>query len=619
MSSWIADVSAGGVAMALALGVSLAATMMTAFVAVRRRATVARRLLVVALSAGAWVALWLTLVPPRVSIPAGEVVLVTPGATVSDLESVSRLDDVFVLEEALRDAPLASAVAARAAGAETALTAFVTLPDDIALHRAVPRRLRIAGAGLTAAQWRASDYAGAVEWFATPAVAGVSEVDWSRTIAPGEALAVALGVPADDRRSYRLNNPFGEPLDEAPATDSIVRLMARQLPPGRHVLAVGGGDAGGVRPLPVEVVAPLPARVLMLQSAPSFEWRALQRWVADSGSPLAVRTRVSRDRFVFASANRDGAQFERFDTDTLADFDLVIADVREWSAIGAQAQAAILGAVAETGAGLLVLLRDADADGAVRAALGGDVLQPADAPTEVALTPDYGDALPDDLRLTKSAYRIAAGVDTLLRAADGRALAASVRRGAGRVAVMLLLDTHRMVTTGHEATFAALWQSLVGRVARADERAAFDAWPDLPAEGWITRLCVAGGAVSDTLIVRDAVGRVELALAAQPWLPGRRCAWFWPRTSGWHELDTGGAAGAVYVFDETDWRDVRLARRVRATRAKMDARASAGDDAGSVARPVPRQWLFPFAILFASLLWLEQRLAGAGRVSVVPS
>lgn len=613
IEAWLAAVAGGGTAVAVAMAASLVATAVAAVGAWRRRAGVGRRLLIVALSLAAWLSLWLTLIPPRVAVPAGEVVLVTPGATVAELASAGGLADVFVLDEALANPSLAAAVDARAGAVGTALTKVVTLPDDIALHRNAPRGIRVIGSGIAPAQWRDSTYAGAVGWDAEPAIAGVTAIEWPRQIAPGEPLTVSLTVTSGDAGPYRLDDPFGEALDESAAVDGDVRLAAASLPPGRHVLGVRGGDAQAARPVPVEVVAPVPARVLMLQSGPSFEWRALQRWVADSGAPLAVRTRISRDRFRSASANREGGEIERLDAATLDDVDLVIADAREWSAIDAGERDAIMTSVTRDGVGLLLLLRDVESPGDVNTAFGDTVVEPVSTTTEAGLATAVTAGLPADLRLSKAPYRIVGGAAPLLSAADGRSLAASSRRGAGRIAVMLLLDTYRLVTPGFETQFAALWQSLVGAIARPDDSAQFETHPQLPTAGWRTRLCVAGGNGDAELAVRDAAGSVALPLVPSRWLPGRRCAWFFPRTPGWHELRAGDDAGAVYVFAESDWRELRLAERVRATRSRIARGAPGEPDGASVARPVPRQWLFPFAVLFASLLWLEQKLAGRGR------
>ena len=123
----------------------------------------------------------------------------------------------------------------------------------------------------------------------------------------------------------------------------------------------------------------------MLQSGPSFEWRALQRWVADSGSPLAVRTRISLDRFRFATANRAAAAPEPLDAGALAAFDLVVADGREWTALAPRERGAILDGVATGGAGLLLLAREAESANAINAALGAELLQASGTLTEIAM------------------------------------------------------------------------------------------------------------------------------------------------------------------------------------------------------------------------------------------
>ena len=224
ISAWLASLADGGAAMTIALVASLAATAFAALAAARRRASAGRRGLVVALSAGAWIALWLTVVPPKVAVPAGEAVLITPGAAASDVASAGALTDVFVLDEVLADAELADAVRARAGASAAALTEIVTLPDDIALHRGPPRRLRIAGAGLTHAQWRASAFAGRVDWVTEPDAATLRDVGWPRRVAPGETAHVVLRTAGQGAGAFTLLDPFGAVLAESAPADGVTGL-----------------------------------------------------------------------------------------------------------------------------------------------------------------------------------------------------------------------------------------------------------------------------------------------------------------------------------------------------------------------------------------------------------
>ena len=71
---------------------------------------------------------------------------------------------------------------------------------------------------------------------------------------------------------------------------------------------------------------PIAARMLLLQSAPSFEWRSLARWLARAGARVAARTRVSETRFRDRFDGLSARALDTLDRDLLSQFDLVIAD-----------------------------------------------------------------------------------------------------------------------------------------------------------------------------------------------------------------------------------------------------------------------------------------------------
>lgn len=596
----------------LTLGVLLAWTRLIA----RRRGASAgvrgsrmRFLLLCGLQPVCALLLYFTLLPPRQASTPGTLVVMTANA------------GQVALPAALLGQPrVALPEAATSDGSER-------VPDLGTALRRHPevRTLHVVGDGLEA---RDRDALGGrrIVFSPTALPRGVVELAPVGVVAPGDTFVVSGRVNGVAKATVALFDPAGQRIDAGPV-DALgrFRLTGVARLPGPALFrvearAAGGGVADTVS-LPVWTQPTQPPRVWMLAGAPNAEGKYLRRWATDVGIPLHMQISLG-------GGIRLGDAPLPMSAETLRRFDLLVLDARTAAGLG-EAQRVALGAAVRDGLGVLVLAdgplppplqrllgvpavgndetglrlsRPAPDDDAWRARRGAGT---ADLPVDA-------DAVPAGLPLlTRRTVRMPAGDGVaLLRDVAGTPVAWWHAMGRGRVGLWTPRDTYTLVLAGHADVHATLWSQAFATLARAgaptlaatadgarvDERAALCGIAD------DARVVAPDGTI--TQILRDPV------------TGSARCAGFWPRSAGWHQLRMGDAVAPFFVRAGDDAPSLHRAELQAQTRARAGAGATstpaASPSAAEGARGPAWPWFLAWLSASALLWWLERGRAPAG-------
>jgi hypothetical protein len=550
------------------------------------------------------------------------------------------------------------------------------LPDARTLWRREPwlRRLEVRGYGLDAADF--AGFTGAIDRFAPPALpAGVMAALWPRRVPLGAPLWVQLRAAPATAGRVDLIGPGGvEAGADAAAARRGATLTVRPKAAGRLLYRLVARDAAGGEiagePLDVAVEPAQPPRVLALFAAPSFENRALLRFLAGAGVPFVASLELTRGR-AHVEASWPPAFGPPPSTapplgaaTALARCDVLLVDGRAWKALSPGERAAVAAAVAS---GLGVLLFDADpaqgeedgfpvrsrslagapgvaATGAPAAQAGtsaapaistaaasaGTSMAPATstAPAASEASGASGTAAGREARLAwpgqepLSALTLpsreiapAAGEEPLISSLEGHVVAARRRRGRGAVALSVVEESFPWALGADRQSYEAFWARLLGAVARADAAPSFvlpggPILVDRPLDVTLLSPTPAGGkAPRVELLEGESTSPLPLFAVG----PGRFASRLWPRHEGWLRLvSTDGASAWLHAAGPRSWRTWQKAERIAATaataaRAAQPA-AAEPDQPGSTLRPWPR---LPFYLLFlagAGWLWFEERV-----------
>ena len=487
--------------------------------------------------------------------------------------------------------------------------------------------LTVTGHGLDAAQWQHFPDNVSVR-FTPPPLSGLVATTWARGLRQGEPLMVKgryVRAPSVSATTIELLDPAGV----AVATHDLLEgdafaLMTYPKAPGLlgyRLRVLDSERELEAEPVPVEVRPGERPVIYVLQSAPSFETRQLRNWAGDNAATLVIDTVITRGRELRQLVNTATLADDRLSPALLETTGLAVVDGRAWTGLDTNRRAWFEEAV-RGGMGLLIL-----ADGDLAAYLDNDdalllgfslVAQERDPDGYV---PAWESSRSEQhLPLAGLALEHQGGA-ALTRTSSGEAIEAYRNVGLGRVAISVLRERHRWLTSGDAATYTAYWASLMGQLGRPAALPyllpmADDAWPRPQKR---SRLCALAGDADVSFEIAPLHGATMLSLeSAAPSIGGpRRCAEFWPQQAGWHRVglyasETDDAQGEAYfyVFAEEQWQAHWRYERQQATLARsmagLDGQAAMTRTARIDIDPLWPWLLFMFS---AGLLWLERRLS----------
>ena len=460
-----------------------------------------------------------------------------------------------------------------------------------------------------------------------PAPRGWVDLQPPAITAPGGLFAVDARAQDVANARAELLDPAGVVVDRAPLdAKGNVRLQGSARDAGRSEFTLRLLDAQQHTvdsvPVPLQTVAQPAPRVLMLAAAPGPEWKYLRRWATDTG--LTVQMQASAGGGVMLGDAPVALTAAR-----LAATDVLVLDERSVTALGASQRSLIQQAL---GDGLGVLVRSSGplsdsarqtlrswgvaVSGGTRAAPlslpsdpEGSLLQarrgPARPATDSTAYIDEANAashssVPPTLERFDAST---SGAEAMLQDAKGQPVGGWRSVGRGRVAVLPISDSYRLVLAGRDDRYAELWSSVFAQVARAlpaDVAARVEA--TTPWSGERMSICQ----VTDGAQMIDPQGG-KVTLQIDPASGRQRCAGYWPTAAGWHQLKQGEAAQSVYVFDPAGAASLHR-QQVRQTTAQRLTRAGAAPSGSPVPVPGPRwPWLLAFVAVAGLLWWLERR------------
>jgi len=485
--------------------------------------------------------------------------------------------------------------------------------------------LTVLGHGLEATQWRHFPDDLAMR-FDPPPLSGLVAAAWARSLRQGEPLVVKgryLDDPSIKATSIELLDPAGVPVAAHDLlSGDAFELITHPKAPGLldyRLRVLGSEGELHTEPVPVYVRPGERPVLYILQSAPSFETRQLRNWAGDNGATVVTDTVITRGRELRQLVNADELADDRLSPALLTITGLAIVDGRSWAGLEPGRRAWFETAVRE-GMGLLIL---ADSDLATYLRKADGLLQGFGLTSQERGEDGYvpvweGSNSEQRLPLLGLQLVLDDGA-ALTRIRSGEVVEAYRDVGLGRVAVSILRERHRWLTSGDEATYTAYWARLLGRLGRPAPLPyplplADDAWPrpDLR-----TRLCAMADDRRMSFEVASLQGEPPLELeGAAPTVGGpRRCAEFWPQRTGWHRvrLSPGAVADGqgetwFYVFDAHQWQAHWRYSRQQAT-LQRSTPAMDEDATIRMARvDIPPLWPWLVFMLSAGLLWLERRL-----------
>ena len=345
--------------------------------------------------------------------------------------------------------------------------------------------------------------------------------------------------------------------------------------------------------IPLNIVQEKPLRVLSLSGGPNPELKYLRRWALDAGVQLQSQVNLS----VGVQMNNAAIAINAA---SLRDLDLLMLDERAWGGMSRGSKQAVTDALLS---GLGVLLRITGplyANDRSELRTLGFAINDANLVQSIHLNSDGDKKLRPTLTRRPLTVSSRDSV-TLLRDDSNNPLAVWRAEGRGRIGLMWLTDTYKLVLNGDSSGHGQIWHDTVSTLARTRNESAIY----LPDQNFrINERMVLCNLAAKTYVQEPEAGISYLALDAAT--GAKKCAAYWPQHSGWHVVSTDTQELPFYVRDANEMLGLK-ANAMREATLLLAANHSAVKNTSRI--PVagsPWPWFFGW-LLITALLWLLER------------
>ncbi|MEW6998511.1 hypothetical protein AADZ86_12505 [Colwelliaceae bacterium BS250] len=377
--------------------------------------------------------------------------------------------------------------------------------------------------------------------------------------------------------------------------------------------------------LAVSVSAKSMAKILILQSAPSFESKHLANWASKEHAQLVILTKISKGKFLTQGINVDKQLQLELNPQLLASQDLLVVDGRALLNLNKQQQLWLEQAVND-GLGVMVNADTQLIDSFTRQTLAllssfklqsskvADSLVYPSWPTATALHKT------NEVALQSISATIFAEHGKVLIKANNRALNVATPFGLGQVSISLLRERFRWATQGERVTYSHYWHYILSQLSRADNSARFIAssssTPLLSTQK--QQICLQANSPNLELQLTHLATQqtVDIALNRSQIVTDHYCGFYWPQHVGWYKasLYDGNSQQTltsqfIYASSNTDWSTWQQQQKLTATNNYLKNNSGLNNNAQPKLTPVAIKdiyfwWLL---IICASLIWLEKR------------
>ena len=523
-------------------------------------------------------------------------------------------------------------------------------PEDIIWAEPTLQHLVVIGDGMTMQQWQrfkqrkgSNDPAISVTLKKGSAVTGLVSMRWQRQLNRGQwqrVSGVLQVAPAEAKGNLQqtlyhvyLKDPAGQVVAQQAVRDGetfelLVNVKTEGLWQYQLALAKASDDITVVEEnLAFEVTRPSLAKLLIRQSAPSFETRHVKNWAVEQGAQVTVETQISKNSYISQHANypqedrsdEKTAQVDSFDTlSTLDQYDLLIIDARGLMKLS-QHQQDNLAVAVKRGLGVLVigdstLFTENNLPGVLnqfRISHGSTI------ESDQSLLSWQFDQAGEPLNVIAADIPASSGF-SLVKGAEGRVIVPGIHWGLGKVAISLTNQTYQWHTAGQRQLYSRYWQFLFESLARQSLAPYL-----LPVEN--DHLNIARQplprcfSVNENLYSRlaDYALRYEgtegkpVALIPQVDEVNQNmaCGVIYPASSGWQRITLSAneetLSHSFYVYNESDWPAWQQQRKHNAGKRMQSAMQT-----GLKQTYWTEISLWPLwwgLLLMCSLLWIERK------------
>lgn len=376
-----------------------------------------------------------------------------------------------------------------------------------------------------------------------------------------------------------------------------------------QLLAMKDRDTLEKEDIPFEVKESEKAKILLLASSPDFEYKFLKNWLTEHQYPVALRTRISKDKFSTAFLNIEKLNLQRITQSLVQQFDLVIADDLELTTLNGS-ERAVLSSQIEQGMGLLVRMNDVKLNSsfaqrfilnsiAIRknSELRFQILGNSKKLNQISIE--------DPIALVKRA-----GDQQIVSDESTKVFVNSKLYGAGQLLLSTIPSTYSWFLNGNQEDYSTFWSAVINNAIQADENSsAIQIFPQFPEVNYPVNIQLTNK-LDKTKPVIEIEGVNLPPLQSQI----HQNDWevtFWPKHQGWNELKINNQITDFYVYGNDSWKTFRTTEKIKNTTtfSKADEKLALNSEniIEKSEKELSKWWFFFLFMLSAGFLWFESR------------
>lgn len=454
----------------------------------------------------------------------------------------------------------------------------------------------------------------------SPLPPGLQSVHWNKTIKSGGQLVLNGNyLNTGDKPVKLILNGLGTNLDSVsiPVGKSEkfqIKTIPKHLDKAVYTLIfIAEKDTILNEKVPVFVQAQAPLKVLILSSSPDFENKFLKNWLFENQYSIAVRSAISKNKFSAEFLNSTRINLDRITPSVLENFDVLISDPDELSALSRAESQAVQNEL-NNGMGLIMIADSLNiGKGFFNGIFDARALVQAD---EKIIGLNWDDFNTKKMTLGSSgSFRILPkdGNQALVRDDKANIMVSSKLFGRGIILLSSINDTYTWILGNDLKSYSSYWSKLIGDVARKRElNSVWSLKEPLPVLNQETLIMIETD--SDSIPVASSEAEL-LKFAQDPILGFQWTAPYWPQKTGWHLLDIDNSPDSIqswyYIFNKNDWVSVHAVEKMKNNRKFAEESFSESKEQNISERyyrePVPPAYFFILFLLSCTYLWLEAK------------
>ncbi|OAQ39552.1 hypothetical protein A5893_08120 [Pedobacter psychrophilus] len=329
-----------------------------------------------------------------------------------------------------------------------------------------------------------------------------------------------------------------------------------------HIAAIQNKDSIVNEAVPFEVIEKQPVKVLILASNPDFEYKFLKDWLYQNNYALALRTRISKEKFSSDFLNLTTTNLNNLNKNLLQKFDLIIADDAELTNLSNQEKYALNSQIDE-GLGLLVRIGDEKPTSTYAAGFSVNSLAVKQAQGfSFKMINDEDKTSP--LTIENPVQLNPVKTHQLLVLDDkGKIYTDSKVSGIGKIAITSISNSYQWAIKGNQKDYAKYWSVIISNTIKKvdikEDVLLKDEFPKIYNENTLLYKS------DDNKTPKISVENIAIAPMQNQNFSNEWSATFWPTKSGWNKVEINGLVKQVYIFDNKSWLAANQTKKIRNT------------------------------------------------------